>query len=171
MITAPSGAVYYEVSKCPLSGAYASVPDMTDLVIPDNAKNDFTTRTLERWLRVATSLINGHLGQRFTTPLKTVSDGIVWATCAIAYAGAAGKRGSDPEGHAEKHIDLSKHEAFDLIRAMQNYEITLDPGLINTEPAKVAVVVSDPPRGWNGPQRLGVPGYAGLPGGGRWGRR
>ena len=117
-------------SKCMIPGSYAELQDLIDLSIPDNAKHDFKAGAMEKWLRVASSIANSYIGQRFQTPLQAWSEAWVWAVCEIAFAGMVNKRGYNPEGTSESTFGARHDAAMTWIKEARDNEITPDPRLI-----------------------------------------
>lgn len=144
----PASVVYRTSSD--LVGSYASVADLDEISVPENSVHDFRKTAKERWLRIASRRFDSHLGQRFRVPLSAYSDAVVWAVCEMAFAGLVGKRGHDPEAKTEKTVKEREEEAKQWIQMAQDYEVTPDPRLVLTEPAPVAQMRSDLPRGWSG---------------------
>lgn len=161
LIAGSPAAVLYRESY-DLAGSYATVADLNEISIAENSAHDFRTRAKERWLRIATSRVNTHWGQRWVVPLRKWSEAVVWAVCEIAYAGLVGKRGYKPDGTSEKTIGEREDDAWAWVKAGQNYEVTPDPVLILAEPARVATMHSDIPRGWSGYSRRGGSGSGGF---------
>jgi phage gp36-like protein len=151
VLVANSPAEVIYKNACDLLGAYASIQDLDDLVVAENVQHDFTTRSKEKWLRVAARIADSYVGQRFKTPLSMWSDAWIWANCEIAIHGLMHKRGDDPDKPSNKSTEMDKLAAVQWIMAARDYEITPDQRLALTEPAKVATMKSYRPRGWNGP--------------------
>lgn len=144
-----SGGIIY-INSCSLQGSYASLADIKQISLPSNASSDFETSTLERHLKIASRLGDSIVGQRWSVPLKNWSDAWVWAICEIAFTGAMMKRGFNPNGVAEATNTARRKEALEWIKSARDYEVTPDPLLVLAEPAHVAQVVSNQPRGWSG---------------------
>lgn len=135
-------------------GSYASVEDLEDFSIPENASHDYSTRAKVKCLKAAFGIVNGELGQRFETPLKRWSETVVWAQCEIAYSMLANKRGHDPEAKTEKTVAKRRQDALDWLNSAKEYQITPDPVLQQMEPDQVGIMKSDLPRGWHGERTL-----------------
>lgn len=141
-------AVIY-LSTSSLDGSYASVADCKEISIPDNAGYDFSTRSLDRHLRIASRWADSLLGQRFAVPLKYWSDALVWAVCEVAYCNhTLAKRGVLADTEEGKILLARKATAEEWVRAARDYEITPDPRLDAVDEVKVPTYYSDVPRGW-----------------------
>lgn len=160
LVAGDPAAVFYR-EKYELAGSYATVADLQDISLAENSSHDFSTRSMEKWLRIATSRMNSRWVQRWELPLKKWSEAVVWACSEIAFAGLVGKRGYKPDGSSEKTVGEREDDAWDWVKAAQNYEVTPDPILILAEPAKVATMHSDVPRGWSAYSRRGPRGGSG----------
>ncbi len=133
-----------------LDGSYASVQDLEDISIPDNAAHDFSLTAKVRHLRIAFARVNSILGQRFNVPLQRWSEAVVWAQCEIAFGGLMAKRGHDPEAKTERTVGSRVQAALNWLEQAKEYEVTPDPVLQAAEPDQVGIFQSDTPRGWNG---------------------
>ncbi len=133
-----------------LDGSYASVADLDEISIPENAGHDFGLTSKVRHLRIAFGRVNSILGQRFNVPLQRWSETVVWAQCEIAFAGLMAKRGHDPEAKTESTVGKRLKAALDWLNEAKEYEVTPDPLLQAAEPDQVGIFQSDTPRGWNG---------------------
>jgi len=141
----PNAQLIYR-TKCTIPGSYAELQDLINLSLPDNSKHDFKQASMEQWLRVASSIANSYLGQRFEVPLKAWSEAWVWAVCEIAFSGMVNKRGFNPSGTSESTLDTRHKAALDWIKAARDNEITPDPRLVGEEHTVVALMQSDRPR-------------------------
>lgn len=160
LVAGESEALVYR-DRYELPGSYATVADLREISVAENSAHDFATHRMERFLRVATSRVNSRWGQRWRVPLQKWSEAVVWAVCEIAFAGLVGNRGYRPDGSSEKTVGEREGEAWEWVRAAQNYEVTPDPVLVLAEPARVAAMRSDTPRGWTEYSRRGPRGSGG----------
>lgn len=155
---------FRKLSDCKLAPhAYADVPDLIDISIPDNAVHDFRTSSMERWLKIASRQADSYIGQRFTVPLQQFSDSWVWLVCELAYFGMVGKRGHDPEAKTESTVDKRLDIAMTWLKSARDYDITPDPALVLTERRPVATMTSDVRRGWDFDSHRGGRGFAKFP--------
>lgn len=154
---------FRKLSDCPLAPhSYASIDDLDDISLPENAKHDFSTRSMTRWLSIASRQADSYIGQRFPVPLQQYSDNWIWLVCELAYFGLVNKRGHDPEAKTEKVDDTRVAMAISWLKSARDYEITPDPRLINTEPRRIATMTSDVSRGWDFDSRRGSAGTLGT---------
>lgn len=137
-------------TQAPMAGAYADVSNLDAISIGNNTRHDFSTADKALFLRIASRLLDSHIGQRWRVPLRTWSDAWVWAVCEVAHNMLFAKRGHDPAAPTERTVTGRGKVALDWVKMAQDYEVTIDPRLVLTEPGHVGRMFSDQPRGWSG---------------------
>jgi hypothetical protein len=140
-----------------ITSAYCSLADMLAISVPEDSQHDYSSRSLDTWLRVGAARINEFLGQRFNVPLTVWSDTVVWANSELAYIGATRRRGINTEA---MQADFKDREAavMSWLKQARDHEITPDQRLsVQDQPVQALRYLAQPSQGWD---RRGYDGLA-----------
>ena len=140
-----------------ITSAYCSLADMIQISVPEDSQHDYSSRSLDTWLRVGAARINEFLGQRFNVPLTVWSDTVVWANAELAYIGATRRRGINTEA---MQADFKDREAavMSWLKQARDHEITPDQRLsVQDQPVQALRYLAQPSQGWD---RRGYDGLA-----------
>lgn len=122
------GAATIYRTETALPGSYASVADVMRVNMPEDAKEDFATETIEQWLRIAKNDVDTYLGQRFELPLRSWSEMVVWAQGELAVCGMLGQRGVRSTDETLR-LRIRKNTARAFLRKARDRQITPDKSL------------------------------------------
>lgn len=132
-----------------ITSAYCSLADMIQISVPEDSQHDYSSRSLDTWLRVGAARINEFLGQRFNVPLTVWSDTVVWANAELAYIGATRRRGINTEA---MQADFKDREAavMSWLKQARDHEITPDQRLsVQDQPVQALRYLAQPSQGWD----------------------